>query len=56
MSALSRNTGPSRARKYITDDVLELCRNPSRCPNSWTAVKNSSFAGKETLGLKAIQP
>jgi hypothetical protein len=25
-------------------------------PNSWTAVKNSSFAGKETLGLNTIQP
>jgi hypothetical protein len=40
----------------MADAALELCGNPSKCPNSWTAVKNSSFAGKELLGLKAIQP
>ena len=33
-SAPSRNTGPAIARKYITDDGLELCCNPNRCPTS----------------------
>src|ERR1017187_3428152 len=30
---------PAQSRKYITDDALELCGNPSMCPNSWTAAK-----------------
>jgi hypothetical protein len=30
---------PAQSRKYITDDALELCGNPSMCPSSWTAPK-----------------
>jgi hypothetical protein len=33
----------------MADDGLGLCRKPSRCPSSWTEVRNRSFDDKDTF-------